>query len=150
MLVFLCLFGAFLLSLTQPCCCRVLRSILRFLVASKRRARLYLTLPTTSQHALSTLKRWLFDVPAFSLFLRRFITRDPQVFSVTHRVRRRHEVIKASDLRLWRWLSDDVLAIVTKTVSAQDCRPCAGGVSTTAVASFFLCRRRTQQLARDS
>lgn len=49
-------------------------------------------------------------------FFRRFDTRDPQVFSVTHRVRKRHEVMKSSDVRLWKWLSDDVLAIVTKTV----------------------------------
>ncbi|CAM9250646.1 unnamed protein product [Scytosiphon promiscuus] len=38
-----------------------------------------------------------------------------QVFSVTQRVRRRHEPVKASDVRLWKWMADDVIAIVTQT-----------------------------------
>lgn len=31
--------------------------------------------------------------------------------------RRRHEVMESSDVRFWRWLSDDVIAIVTNSVS---------------------------------
>lgn len=38
------------------------------------------------------------------------------MFSITQRVRRRHEVFEASDVRLWKWMADDILAIVTKTV----------------------------------
>ncbi|CAM9243724.1 unnamed protein product [Ectocarpus sp. 12 AP-2014] len=40
--------------------------------------------------------------------------RGMQVFSVTHRVRRRHVVIKSSSVRLWKWIGDDVIVIVTK------------------------------------
>ncbi|CAM9133566.1 unnamed protein product, partial [Hapterophycus canaliculatus] len=38
-----------------------------------------------------------------------------QVFSVTQRIRRRHEPMKASDVRLWKWMTDDMIVIVTKT-----------------------------------
>ncbi|CAM9458952.1 unnamed protein product, partial [Pylaiella littoralis] len=41
--------------------------------------------------------------------------RGMQVFSVTCRVRRRREVLEASDVRLWKWMAEDVIAIVTKT-----------------------------------
>ncbi|CAM9598948.1 unnamed protein product, partial [Ectocarpus sp. 13 AM-2016] len=40
--------------------------------------------------------------------------RGMQVFSVTHRVRKRHVVIKSSSVRLWKWIGDDVIVIITK------------------------------------
>lgn len=68
-----------------------------------------------SKHARARLPWAAFAVRCF------FSNRDSQVFSVTHRVRKRHEVMDSSDVRLWKWLSGDVLAIVTKTVGAQTC-----------------------------